>query len=399
MPGGTIEFEGDFYGLTPEGFNPMPQPVCLRFITAKLVEVWGEDIIPDGVDPDAEFGQWLAVESEQMAEQFEIAEALYSAFDPDFSSNDALDKILRVVGVKRDPGSFTKVEVLMTGTPGTVVDAGSLVSISGGAKFSLLEQTEIEIGGTLAVYEATERGAVKVLAGQISVIETPVVGWTTATNPQDGITGSEKELDSAARVRRNEHVVSGGSGRIDPIFFAVSNVVGVNAAKVFENDTDEINARGQPKRSVEVVVDGGANDDVAQALWDNKPGATPYVGNVSGTIIDSQGIERILPFSRTQLVAIYVTYEIQVDADFPVDGEDTIKDNTVTRGDALGIDVDVIVDPFLKGNLADVPGILDSTIKIGLAPNPTLSDNIIISDTEKSDFDTSRIVVNPVFIP
>ncbi len=389
----TIEFEGVDYGLIPEGFRPMPQPVCVRFITAKLVEIWSVDITENDIDFDSQFGQWIAVESEQMAEQFEIAEGIYNAFDPDFSSGDALDKNLRIVGVKRDPGGFTTVEVLLEGDADTIIEAEKIVSVPGGPKFRLPQQTTIEAGGTLAVFEAKERGAVKVFAGDISIIETPVLGWDSATNPEDGVVGREKETDSVVRVRRRRHVSAGGSGRIDPIREAVRNVPGVTDATVYENDTDVTNARGQPKRSVEVVALGGDNDAIAQALWDNKPGATPYVGTVSGDIVDSQGFPRNMKFSRVEQVAIWVTYEITVDGTFPPDGENTIKTNTVNRGDALEIGETVVVNPFLIGNLADVDGITNSVIKVGLAPNPTLSDNIPMSDIQKADFDTSRTVV------
>lgn len=395
----TIEFEGVVYGLVPEGFNPMPQPVCQKFITANLVEIWDEKITENDIDFDSQFGQWIASESEQMAEQFEIAEANYNTFDPDLASDNALDKVGRVVGVKRNAGNFTKVEVLCEGTIGTVIVVGNLVSIPPATEddkkilFKSLEEFEIEAGGTSAVFEATERGAVKVFAGQISVIETTIVGWTGATNPEDGIIGSAVELNSAFRVRRQEHIIAGGSGRVDAIRFAVLNVEGVTSAKVYENDKDQTDERGQPKRSVEVIVSGGEDSDIAQALWDNKPGATPYVGNVSYDITDSQGFTHTMKFSRVALVPIYVIYEIEIDENFPSTGENTIKTNTVERGDALGIAEDVIVDPFLKGNLADVKGIVSNIIKVGLSPSPTLSDNIPISDTEKADFDTSRTVL------
>jgi len=90
---GTIEFEGVEYGVVPEGFIIMPQPVCQRYITQKLIDVWEEDITANDIDFDSQFGQWIASESEQLAENFEIAESLYNAFDPDLAVDDALDKI------------------------------------------------------------------------------------------------------------------------------------------------------------------------------------------------------------------------------------------------------------------------------------------------------------------
>lgn len=391
---GTLEFEGTEYGVVPEGFRVMPQPVCERYIIAQMTAIpqLGPSIVENGIDPDSLIGQRINSESEQMAIQFEISEAVYNAFDPDFATDEALDKTLRLVGAKRDAGNFTTVEVLLEGDESTVVDAGSIVSVPGGAKFIILEETVIAVGGTLTGAEASERGPVKVLAGQISIIETPIVGWSSVSNPEDGIIGRDKELNSEARVRRREHVSAGGSGRVEAIRAGVLNVTGVLSATVYENDTDEVNARGQAARSIEVVVQGGADEDIAQALWDNKPGATPYVGNIASDMTDSQGFTHTMRFTRISFIEVYVTYELTTNDDFPVDGEAIIENNTITRGDALEIGEDVIVDPFLKGNISDVDGIENSIIKVGTAPAPTLSDNIVISDTEKADFDTSRIV-------
>ena len=393
MSVGTIDFNGTIYGLTEEGFNPMPQPVCLEYILSFFNEIYGTLLTPDDVDSDARFGQLLNAESEQLAINFELIQASYKANDPDESSGAALYANCRIVGVKVDLGSFTKVQVLLDGTPGTIVPAGSRVSVSGDPKFSLVTEQEILAGGTTAEFQAQVRGPVKVLAGQINIIEDTIAGWTNAANAADGVIGRDKELDSALRVRRRNRVATGGCCRVDVIFDRVSNLPGVTDVQVFENDTDDVNERGQPKGSLEVVVDGGNDEDIADILWINKPGATPYVGNIEVEIVDSQGLPHTMRFSRIIFVAVYVTYEITVDESFPYDGEEQIKSSTVERGDDLGRGIDVTIT-HLQGNLADIPGILTNVIYVGLSPNPTESDNIIISDVERSDFDTSRTFVN-----
>ena len=397
MTVGTIDFEGVLYGLTDEGYNPMPQPVCERYIYDRLSVIYSDQIAPEDVDPDSRFGQLIQGEAEQLAVNFEAAQDVYKAGDPDESSGASLYANCRIVGVQVDLGSFTKVVVTLTGINGTIIPAGSLVSASGDPRFELIEEIAIPVvGEILAEFQALERGPVKVLATQINVIETPINGWTGVNNPADGIQGRDQELDSELRARRRDRVRTGGSGRVDVIYDRVSNVQGVTETIVLENDTDVTDDRGQPKGSIEVIVSGGADADIAQVLWDNKPGATPYVGNVEYEITDSQGFPHIMRFSRIALVAIWVTYEIEVDETFPYNGEDMIKENTVVRGDALGTGVDVTI-PHLQGNLADIPGILSETIYVGLTEFPTEEDNIPISDTQKSDFDTSRTVVN--FLP
>ena len=66
-------------------------------------------------------------------------------------------------------------------------------------------------------------------------------------------------------------------------------------------------------------------------------------------------------------------------------------------GAALGIGDDVIIYPQLVGALDQIPGILDMVIRIadtvdgGGDPSPTLDDNIVISETNLSDWARSRL--------
>ena len=78
-----------------------------------------------------------------------------------------------------------------------------------------------------------------------------------------------------------------------------------------------------------------------------------------------------------------------------------MKTILTTYGNLLGVGVDIIVYPSLVAQIDNVPGITDFDIKIGIAPAPTLDNNISISDgtitaPEFSSWSSTNITINHV---
>ena len=79
-----------------------------------------------------------------------------------------------------------------------------------------------------------------------------------------------------------DKIFSRSSRMTDSIRSAIlANCAGVTAAQVYENRTNETDSEGRPPHSVEAVVDGGSNSDIAeQILATVSAGITTY-GSVS----------------------------------------------------------------------------------------------------------------------
>lgn len=74
---GSIAFESTLYGLTENDFNPMPQPVCFRYILACFNNLFGTALTRENMNADGRFEQLLNAESVQLASNFEQALADY----------------------------------------------------------------------------------------------------------------------------------------------------------------------------------------------------------------------------------------------------------------------------------------------------------------------------------
>lgn len=82
---------------------------------------------------------------------------------------------------------------------------------------------------------ATQTGPNDVPAGFLTVIGSPISGWTSVNNPLDVIPGTNVESDTQALTRRNEDLASNANGPLDAIAEKVSLVPGVVQAVGFQN--------------------------------------------------------------------------------------------------------------------------------------------------------------------
>jgi len=245
--------------------------------------------------------------------------------------------------------------------------------------------------------EAETTGATVANIDTLSVIETPIAGWTATVNPADAAIGTDAESDPELKLRRRDEVAKAGAATPNAIFADLIAIDAVTAVVVFFNNTNITDLEGRPGHSVDIVVEGGTDDDIAQQIFDSVGGGIGFVGDITKIVVDDQGFDQTIKFSRPTTVDIFVEVDLTVDTDFfPVDGTTQVEDAIKAYGDALGINKDVIVfgsDPNLSCSFQDVLGITDFVIRVGKAASPTLDDNIPIAAREISTWDTVRITV------
>lgn len=240
--------------------------------------------------------------------------------------------------------------------------------------------------------EAQTAGVVAAPSGTLTVIETPVFGWATVNNALDADIGTNVETDEDLRTRRAETIAFPGKSTLDAIRADLLELEGVIKVLAVEN-VSMITIGVLPPKSMRFVIQGGDDAEIAQLLWDNKPGGIQLVGSEVEVVKDSQGFDQNVNFDRPTMISIWIDITITKDASFPLDGATQVRDALLTFGDALNIGDDIIVYPQLVCSLDKIPGIIDVVVKIGTAPSPTLDNNIAIAQDERADFDASRITV------
>ena len=131
-------------------------------------------------------------------------------------------------------------------------------------------------------FASEEPGEVSLPNGAITKIVTAPTGFLSCTNLCGYVAGRLLEPDVELRQSYVDKIFSRSSRMTDSIRSAIlANCAGVTAAQVYENRTNETDSEGRPPHSVEAVVDGGSNSDIAeQILATVSAGITTY-GSVS----------------------------------------------------------------------------------------------------------------------
>lgn len=244
--------------------------------------------------------------------------------------------------------------------------------------------------------ESVDTGPVQGLSETINVIVNAISGWDRVENLNDATLGADQETDAALRARRLAALAGLGNSTLEAIRGDLLTVSGVDQALVFENDTDDpIGSR--PPHAVEAVVIGGADQAIGDALFDSKAAGIATYGTESPvTHTDSQGVDHEVLFSRPDKRDIWLEIDFTVDSDFPSDGRTQAETLILAWGLTHNVGDDVVVYPSLVAQVASIPGILDMAIRIEDVPegdpdpNPTTDDNIAISQTQISNWSTSR---------
>lgn len=406
------------------------------------------------VRPESNAGQIIGISAERLSDLWEACENVYTAFTPDGAVGPSLDNVAAITGTIREPATPSTGTYYPTGTNGTLIVAGKQVSVVGtGAVFETMADTTLATatawanstaytlgqvrrnGSTQRCYicitagtsagsggpdadseditdgtahwrclgdgaaynsvavQSVEDGPYIAAAGTLRTIETPVSGWSGGNNNIDAVTGTDIESDAALRLRRESELRGAGRAAVPAIQTRLMQVDGVTAAVVFDNPDDTTDADGLPPHSIEALVTGGDDTEVAQAVFENVAAGIQTYGSTTEAITDTQGVLRSISFSRPTAIDVYVVVTLEVDPSvWNDDSPDEIEQAIVDYGDAQLTGRNVVASA-IEAQCFTVAGVLDATCYIGTSPSPATRTTIQVALREYAEFDTSRISV------
>lgn len=211
--------------------------------------------------------------------------------DPSYADGRMQDAIGRIYFIERLPALQTVVSCLCTGEQNTVIPVGSLAQDASGNTYLATTGGTIPASGSITLQFANQVvGPIPCPANTLTIIYKAIPGWDTINNPSDGVLGQNTETRQAFEVRRAQSVAQNSIGSVPSVLGAVLNVPGVLDAYVTENDTAApVTKLGYTlaANSLYVAVVGGAQSDVATAIWSKKAPGCPYNGNTSVTVFDT----------------------------------------------------------------------------------------------------------------
>lgn len=358
-----------------------------------------ETQLHEGVSPGLDLssttilGQLLGVFANQIQQVKEAAQLEYASLDPNQASGDALTRLTRLVGVERNPATYSRVVTELTLLAGTY-PAGTLVaSVTGDpdARFANIAEITAAVDGVyIADMEAQAPGPVRANANTLTTIPEPVIGFQDVNNPEDAVLGLTSETDTDLRARWRAQLSRAGSGTVDAIRADVLQVA--TTATVIENDTSSTSVEGLPPHSFEVMVTGGVDADIAEAIFSTKPAGIQAYGSTTVTVLDAQGNGHVIGFSRPESVDVWLDINISYLQGSYI-GDDQTKLLLVDWGDKNLQPGHDLIHARLVTLLMAQNGTVDVTVRLGLAPAPVGQVNVPMAARQVADLDTGRITI------
>lgn len=307
--------------LNATGLTVKSLPEVVNDLVTGLQLIFGTDINVNSNSPD---GQTINIYAQQAEDLRELLVSVYNSFDPDQAVGVILDKRVAINNIERNGGSYTiqpmdivvDRTVALAGLDANEADpngVGYTVQDDAGNKFILVDSTTLTAGTHSGLnFRAQMIGQVQTTIGTITNQTTIVLGVVSVNNSVGALdTGTNEESDANLRIRRQQSVANGSAGYLNGIQGVLLALDGVTDAKVYENFTDSVDANGIPAHGTWSIVEGGANTDIANAIYRRKSYGSNMKGAVAVDIVTAAGAIFVALFDRPTAESLYIEFNIQ----------------------------------------------------------------------------------------
>lgn len=223
---------------------------------------------------------------------------------------------------KRKQESQATVKIELIGGVNVTLETGDvIVEANDGIRYTLSENGILNNKTTFEFTcdTAGEQGNKEV--GSIIKLVKVVNGVYDFKQNEIAAGGQEQESDNDYIERwflsRNE-----SEWNLDGIRAEVLKQEGVKSVYADENKTMQVDGKGLEPKSIVLIVDGGRNEDIANAIWKKKDQAIQMNGDTIVTVKDNQGIDREIRFYRPKKREVQVKIEFQ-----KADGVNILEEN------------------------------------------------------------------------
>jgi len=387
--------------LTKSGFKRQRTADYIPIIEEQARNLFGEDADLSDRTP---LGKFIRLQAQQRAEDNEELEHVYNARFVDTSEGATLEANVKRALLTRKRWIKATGEVIVNLDKGAKINIGDLFRTKYNVYFKALETIDaVEDGNYRMDVEALEYGAIgNVEPNDICIIANPQSGINSVVNEAAFFNGQDEETEEELQDRYYASLGKVGARRVESIEANVlDEVEGVRAAIAIENDTNVFDEEGRPPHSVETVVLGGLDEDVAMAIFRKKGGGIRAYGSTVYTFTDNRGIVHEIGFTRATTIPIYVRVYVKKSNQFPLNGDDLVIGQVVkyvggTYKDTLypgvGMSKDVVCAKT-EARVLSVNGIEDVRVefsKDGITYEPH---NVTIAFPEVAETDESKIEV------
>lgn len=255
---------------------------------------------------------------------------------------------------------------------------------------------------TIANFYTQDYGRIAVPNGVVTKMLNNIAGFTGVMNLLDPIYGRLRERDIELRQSYIAKSALRSNTMVDSIVAELLNNVEVESASGYENDTDYTDERGLPPHSIEIVVEGGNNTEIAEAILRRKAGGIQTHGSVTVNVAGKYGDAIPVRFNRPVYLYTWLKITLHGDASkLPTNYAAITIESVCEYGSQMVAGDSLITQLLNEGIYSGVAGITFIDIKTAYSTDkayvPKSSDyesaNIIVTSRQKVLIGEQRIEV------
>lgn len=277
-------------------------------IIEQFKHIYGQDIY---LENDSQDYQMISIFALKIYDAFQAVELDYNNRSPKTAIGTGLDALVKINGITRKKASYSSVMVTITGDPNTQIIGGKVKDLADN-QWTLPYRVVIPETGTIKVSAVCQTiGAISAPVGAVCKIMTPTKGWIAVTNENQATLGQPIETDAQLRARQTISVANPAQTVLESTKGAIAAIEGVTRYVVLENDTNIADSNGIPGHSICAIVEGGADADIARAIYLRKgPGCGTH-GDVAVDVLNSENVPTTIRFFRPEYVSVKVSVKVK----------------------------------------------------------------------------------------
>lgn len=225
--------------------------------------------------------------------------------------------------------------------------------------------TTVEVT-TIASFETEEYGKFVLQTETITDIITNVGGLNSVTNIVMPTYGRLQETDVELRHSYLAKSAIRSNRMIDSIVSQLlNNVDSVESATGYENSTNVIDSEGRPPHSIEIVVEGGDDTEIAQVILEKKAAGIQTFGTTEIQIATTYGDLIPVRFNRPQYIYAWLKVTLYGDKKYLPENYKNLTETAILKYTNNMIAGDSFIIQLLHKELYDViPGLTYIKIEV-----------------------------------
>lgn len=282
--------------VTDKGITVDSYDTVYARLVASFKQIYGNDVNLDSDTPD---GQMLALFSKEIETVHQAVSFIVQMLDPYQAQAQWLDQCALYAGVIRNSASYSYIdEAIINGTAKTNIPINSVLIDGNKNKWVVTEQLTLnDLGSGRVKLRSSDVGDFTVKANEELTLSTIIIGVEKITANSDSYGGADEETDAQLLKRfMLSHSINNYDDR-SGVKAAVSSLTGVTKCEVYENYTGSTDEKGVPAHSINVVVLGGDDEDVALTIAKKKIGGCGLFGSLEKSVL-VRNVNRTIYYDR-----------------------------------------------------------------------------------------------------